>query len=71
MLADATEVFALGTNALGCLLDKGTDFFNAFSYFLGEIFDPYKFISVTRECCLQKMHYLIIREFIPAGVVFQ
>jgi hypothetical protein len=40
MLADATDVFATGTDALGCLLDKGTDFFNAFSYFLGKILDP-------------------------------
>ena len=38
MLADATDVFASGTNAPGCLLDKGINLFNAFSYFLGKIF---------------------------------
>jgi hypothetical protein len=71
MLADATDVFATGTNAPGCLLDKRTDFFNAFSYFMGKMFDFYQFISVTGECLLQKMNYLTIRELIPAVILFQ
>jgi hypothetical protein len=40
MLTDATDIFATGTNALGCLLDKRINPFNAFSYFLGKILDP-------------------------------
>jgi hypothetical protein len=71
MLTDATDVFASGTNAPGCLLDKRINPFNAFSYILGKILDFYQFISVTGEYRLQKMHYLVIGELIPAGVVFQ
>jgi len=62
MLADATDVSAAGTNALGCLLDKRTDAFHAFSYFAGKICDFFQLISATRECLLQKMNYLTIRE---------
>jgi len=71
MLADATDVVATGADAPGCLLNKRIYTFNAFLYFLGNTFDFVQFIPMNGECLLQRMHYLIIREWIPAGILFQ